>query len=280
MPVSPVNDEEPLLFWQHELGHRPLADITADEVDDALRCLSARGRLKAGRGIDTTRSGKPLAEATITRYVSTLGGVYKYARKMRLLKKGHLSPTRGVETSTSPIDKNKFMTEEEIDRVIKVARITDRFWGKLACLIVMGFHTGMRAGSLMSLRWQDVDFDTKTAYVQRTKNGEPHVATLTDRCIAELKRLPKGQPLEPVFAGRTGKPFHYRGLWNRTVKSAGLEGRTFHWLRHSCGAAMARRGESQAMIMAVMNHKTLAASARYMHASVEDRRAVVERVFQ
>ena len=72
---------------------------------------------------------------------------------------------------------------------LRVARVTDRCWGKLPCLIVLAFHTGMRAGSLLMLKWQDIDLVAKTAYVRRTKNGDPYVATLTDRCMTELKRL-------------------------------------------------------------------------------------------
>jgi hypothetical protein len=36
---------------------------------------------------------------------------------------------------------------------------------------------------------------------------------------------------------------------------------------------------SQQLIMASMGHKTLSASARYAHASVADKKAVIERVF-
>jgi len=275
-----VGSQGRLQFWQSALGQMPIEAVTADDVDEALRALALRGKLKAGRNMASAPSGKPLAEATITRYVATLGGVYRYARKMRLLPKSFVSPSRGVETSTSPIDKNKFMTPGEVERLIRVARVTDRCWGKLPCLIVLAFHTGMRAGSLLMLKWQDIDLDAKTAYVRRTKNGDPYVATLTDRCMTELKRLRRGVSDELVFAGRNGGPYRYRALWNKTAEAAGLEGRTFHWLRHSCGAAMASNGEGQAMIMAVMNHKTLAASSRYMHVSVADRRATVERVFQ
>ena len=268
-----------LQFWQDQLGRLPLGEVTADDVDDALDVLVTRGKLRTGRGVRTESSGKPLSPATVTRYVSTLGGVYRWAKAQRLLRKSHIAPTRGVQTSTSPVDKNKFMTADEVDRVIKVARVTDRLWKKLPCLITLGFHTGLRAGSLKKLRWRDIDWVQRTAYVERTKNGEPHVAPLSSACIVELNKLPKGQPDELIFAGRTGKPYEHRTLMRKTVNQAGLPGRTFHWLRHSCGTELARQGVSQAQIMAVMGHKSLASSARYIHSNVNDRRAVVEAVF-
>jgi integrase len=268
-----------LQFWQGRLGHLLLSDVTADDVDDALDSLVTRGKLRAGRGLRTQSSGKPLSPATVTRYVSTLGGVYRWAKAQRLLRKSHIAPTRGVQTHTSPVNKNKFLTADEVNRVIKVARVTDRLWKKLPCLITLGFHTGLRAGSLKTLRWRDIDWAQRTAYVQRTKNGEPHVAPLSSACMTELNRLPKGQPDELIFSGRTGKPYEHRNLLCKTVNKAGLPGRTFHWLRHSCGSELARQGVSQAQIMAVMGHKSFASSARYIHANVNDRRAVVESVF-
>ncbi|WP_206171639.1 hypothetical protein [Thiorhodococcus mannitoliphagus] len=47
------------------------------------------------------------------------------------------------------------------------------------------------------------------------------------------------------------------------------------WLRLRPG----RAGVGQAQIMAHLGHQTLTASARYMHANVEDKRQVVDRVF-
>lgn len=275
-----IGSQHRLQFWQEQLGDRLLTDITADDIDNVLDKLVARGRLRAGRGMNTQASGKPLSPATLTRYVATLGGVYRYAKRMRLVRKSHVSPTRGIETHSSPVDKNKFMTPDEVDRLIKVARVVDRQWRKLPCLITLGFHTGLRLGSLMDLRWGDIDWTERTAYVKRTKNGDPHVSPLSTACMSELSKLSKGLPEERVFAGRTGKPFQHRNLWLKTVEQADLPGRTFHWLRHSCGTELARQGVSQAQIMAVMGHKTLVASARYIHANVNDRRAVVDKVFQ
>lgn len=274
-----IGSQHRLRFWQERLGGLLLTDITPEHVDDALDALVARGRLRAGRGVTTSISGKPLAPSTLTRYVATLGGVYRYAKRMRLVRKSHISPTRGVETHASPVNRNKFMTPVEVDRLIKVARVTDRRWKKLPCLITLGFHTGLRLGSLMDLRWRDIDWTERTAYVEQTKNGDPHVAPLSTACIVELSKLSRGLPDERVFAGRTGKPYQHRRLWEKTVQQAQLPGRTFHWLRHSCGTELARKGVSQAQIMAVMGHKTLVASARYIHANVEDRRAVVDKVF-
>jgi len=61
--------------------------------------------------------------------------------------------------------------------------------------------------------------------------------------------------------------------------AARLPDRVFHELRHGHGYRLAQAGVSQQMIMQSMGHRTLAASARYAHASIDDKKAVIERVF-
>ena len=269
-------------FWVDQFGSTPITDITEDDVDRALEALVARGKVKPGRnGQPATPTGEPLAGSTVNRFISTLAGIFKYARRVRALPRSHTPPTRGIEKAPEPVDPDKYFRPEEVENLLKVARVLDQKWRKLPALIVLGFHTGLRVGNLLDLKWRDIDLEARTATVAVTKNGRPHIAPLTDRCLEELLRLRKGQPDERVFKSHLNdKPFNYRTLWGKVCKEAGYEGRTFHWLRHGCGSALATAGVSQAQIMQVMGHRTLVASARYMHSSVNDRHAVVGRVFK
>ena len=269
-------------FWVDQLGSTPITDITEDDVDRALEALVARGKVKPGRnGQPATPTGEPLAGSTVNRFISTLAGIFKYARRVRALPRSHTPPTRGIEKAPEPVDPDKYFRPEEVENLLKVARVLDQKWRKLPALIVLGFHTGLRVGNLLDLKWRDIDLEARTATVAVTKNGRPHIAPLTDRCLEELLRLRKGQPDERVFKSYLNdKPFNYRTLWGKVCKEAGYEGRTFHWLRHGCGSALASAGVAQAQIMQVMGHRTLVASARYMHSNVNDRQAVVGRVFK
>ena len=268
-------------FWVDQFGSIPITDITEDDVDRALEALVARGKVKPGRnGQPATPTGEPLAGSTVNRFISTLAGIFKYARGVRALPRSHTPPTRGIEKAPEPVDPDKYFRPEEVENLLKVARVLDQKWRKLPALIVLGFHTGLRVGNLLDLKWRDIDLEARTATVAVTKNGRPHIAPLTDRCLEELLRLRKGQPDERVFKSYLNdKPFNYRTLWGKVCKEAGYEGRTFHWLRHGCGSALASAGVAQAQIMQVMGHRTLVASARYIHSNVDDRRDVVGRVF-
>ena len=269
-----------LHFWVQQFGDRELADITPDEVDAAVMRLAERGRLKPIRNGSTTKAGKPLTGATLNRYISQLQSIYKYARRLRLLPRAHVPPTHGIEKSPEPPDPKRYLRPEEVERLVKVARVVDRRWKKLPALIIVAFHTGMRVGNLLDLRWRDVDLAARTITALKTKNGQPQVAALSERAAKELERLPGTHPAdERVFGNSRGDRFQFRNLWVRTTVEAGLPGRNFHQLRHGCGTALAMAGVNQAQIMAVMGHRTLTASARYIHANTSDKRRIVDQVF-
>ena len=269
-----------LAYWREALGTRAVLDITADEVDQALVALQARGRLRPRRKRPSEPTGQPLRPSTVNRYISTFGELYRHARRLRLIPRTHLSPLTGLERAPEPIDPNRYLRVEDVERLITVARVLDRRWGRLPVLIRLAFTTGIRRGNLQALRWADVDLDAKTVTVLKTKNGRPHVAPLTEQVVTEPSELPRSNsPDELVFVGRRDRAHDFRSLWTRTCKQAGLPGRNFHQLRHGTATALARANVNQAALMAAMGHRTLAASARYLHHDIEDRRAVIAKVF-
>ncbi|MEJ2575288.1 MAG: site-specific integrase [Gammaproteobacteria bacterium] len=267
-------------YWADTFGDKEIAEITPDDVDAAVVALATRGKLRPVRNGEPEPLGKPLAGSTVNRYIGQLASLFRYAKRMRLLPRTFVAPTVGIEKSPEQPDPDRYLRAEEVDRLIRVARVADRRWGKMPALITLAFHSGLRVGNLLDVRWGDVDLDQRTVAVGRTKNGRPIVAPLTERAAEELDRLPGNRhPEDRVFANRHGGRYHFRRLWARVCREAGLPGRNFHQMRHGCGHAMATAGVGQATIMAVMGHRTLSASARYMHADVRDKRRAIDAVF-
>lgn len=268
-----------LHWWTEQLGDTPLTEVTPDMVDDAIVNLTQRGKLKVVKG-QRVATGQPIGPATLNRYISQLGSVYKFARKHRLIRRTFVFPTVGIEKGQEKIDPNRYLRPEEVDKLLVAAKVTDRKWGKLTALILVAYHTGLRKSNVIRLRWADVDLVNRTATVLETKNGEPQVAALSRPSVEALEKIPgRHLPDAYIFAGRSGRPLDFRKLWENTTELAGLKGKNFHQLRHGCGHALATAGINQASIMAVMGHKTLTASARYMHHNLNDKRQIVARVF-
>jgi len=58
--------------------------------------------------------------------------VYRYARRNRILPRTHVPPTQGIEMAPENTHHDKYFTEDEIDRLVKIARVFDNKWGKMA----------------------------------------------------------------------------------------------------------------------------------------------------
>ena len=161
-----------LAFWVEMLGDRVISEVTPDQVDDAIVRLAERGRLRGGCR-RTVRSGQPLKGSTVNRYVSTLGSVYRFARRARLVPRTFVPPTRGIERLPEPVDPDRYLRQEEVERILACARVIDGRWERLPALIVLALHTGLRKGSLQKLKWENVDLVARRLVLGRTKNGAP-----------------------------------------------------------------------------------------------------------
>ncbi len=60
-------------------------------------------------------------------------------------------------------------------------------------------ETGMRRGELLSIRWRDIDLESKTVQILKTKNGHPRRIPLTPMALKTLEALPKTKQQERVF---------------------------------------------------------------------------------
>lgn len=269
-----------LQFWRDALGQHELTAIDAEMVDAELVKLVERGVVRNVRGAGVIRVNKPLSPATVNRYRAALASVIKYAKRRRLIKLSHRSPLADIPCERESAGRLEYLTVDQIEQLIVQARLAS--WKKLPALVLMAFQTGLRRGSLMGLRWRDIDLEAGTATVARTKNGDPHVATLTERMIGELRKIgPSTDPEELVFSSAKGinRPHDFRASYAKALKEAKLPAVTFHALRHSTATHMARSGAPLLAIADVMAHKSISMTKRYSHLCVADRANVTAKYF-
>lgn len=103
----------------------------------------------------------------------------------------------------------RYLATDEYKRLLATAK-TIR-WSRLHALIRLAVESGARRGSLMALRWGDVDLDAGRAVIERTKNGTPHVTVLLPDTGAELRRFASRNPTDLVFASprRADRPYRF-----------------------------------------------------------------------
>lgn len=270
-----------LSWWVDKVGRDiELEALTPEIVDNAMCLLAQQEVIYTTRQGKKVRTGRLIAPATQNRYRAALASLLKHAKAKRWVGYRFVSPLTVIRALPEAEGRLCFLTQDEIERLIKVARTKQ--WRKLACLIRVGFVTGLRKGNLMALRWKDYDKDAMTVTVARTKNGQGIVAPLTAEAVKELEiiRTVDAKPDDLIFCGKhPWKPNNFRTSWESALRDANLELMPFHGLRHSTATHATRAGASTLLVMNLLGHKSPRMAARYAHVATDHKAEFVQGVF-
>jgi len=255
---SRLNEERVKLnFWMDALGDKPIIDITSTDINEALSTLPAH-----------------LKNATINRYVAAISVVFSYACREYGL---HINPVRKIPSLPENNKRTRFLSEAERTSLFKACRASH--WDKLYLIVLLAITTGARKGELTKLRWNDIDFDRRTAYVATTKNGQPKVLPLTDSVIKELQIF-DSKDSSLIFGSKVKEdvPYCFTKPWKRALEDGQIKDFRFHDLRHSCASYLAQSGASLLEIADVLGHKQISVTKRYAHLCIRHKSSLINRV--
>src|SRR5881227_4370616 len=108
----------------------------------------------------------------------------------------HAPPKRQKNAKIRP---REYLTQAEIDRLMKAARKRGRWGYRNATMILVAFRHGLRVGELVTLRWDQVDFDSGLMHVNRLKNGVSSVHPISGRELRGLRQIKREQPAGSRF---------------------------------------------------------------------------------
>lgn len=264
-------------FWVDFFGDRDITSLTTDDIEDGIDALIKRGKIKISTtkaGVKRETSPKPLATSTVNRYVASLGTTFKQLKKRRLLPRGFVSPMRGVTRLEEGEGRTLAVTIDDVKRLIACCRISRNPY--LAAITAMACTTGWRRGTLVGLKWGQLNLKEGFADTPRTKNGTPHRTPLLPWVIEELKRIKPDNPKDGDFVfGQQD----FDTAWKRAVERANLPPWTFHHCRHIAASILAQSGASVVTIMQALNHKTPMMAMRYSHLNTDSLRESLGRAW-
>lgn len=188
----------------------------------------------------------------------------------------------------------KYYTAREVAQLVGAIRAAVEGAGERAAyfdrllldLVPFTFHTGLRRGEVVALRWGAVHLDTPAgSFVSvepsegfTPKSGRRRAVPLLGEALEVVRRRlaarrEDAQPSDPVFPaqgvrarrGEPPKPVYGPALTRRLrlhARAAGLRsadvgsgrGRALHSLRHAFGTEAVSRGASLAAVQAAMGH--------------------------
>lgn len=271
-----------LKWWQKELGHCVLADLSASLISEKLEDLSNK---EAERWNQTSikKERKFISPATVNRYSAAFSHVCTVAvNEWEWLES---NPLRKIKKLKEPRGRVRFLDDNERKSLLAACLVAP--YAQLYLIVVLALSTGARRSEIMKLKWSDVDMELKRIVLHETKNGERRVIPLTSHAYDCMKkhRLVRRIDTHLVFPSLSGDhPYEIKKSWEGALRRAGIQNFRFHDLRHSAASYLAMNGASVTEIAEVLGHKTLQMVKRYAHLSEGHTRSVVgrmnERIFE
>jgi type 1 fimbriae regulatory protein FimB/type 1 fimbriae regulatory protein FimE len=168
----------------------------------------------------------------------------------------------------SVVRSREYLTPTEVEKLIRAAGRVGRHGHRDATLFLVAYRHGLRVGELVSLRWDQVDFESALLHVTRSKNGTPSNHPIGGKEARALRRLRRANgPATHVFITERGGAMTAANVRKMVARAGRLAGLPFpvhpHMLRHACGYKLANDGHDTRAIQHYLGHKNIVHTVRY-----------------
>lgn len=235
------------------LASQKVADMTADDVVEWVEEIQMTGQ----------------ADWSIRKHWVALYGVLKYAARHGYAHQNVADLLTRDERPKSGPSRVRYLSAEEMDGMITHAPKRYRM------ALLMALLLGVRLGELLAIRWSEVDFaegvvhitgqmDSKGERLDYAKTSAGHRSiVLMDTLAKALKAYKLASKFsgakDYVICSEVGTPMNPRNLAQRGLEkaceAAGLEGVTFHVLRHTFASILIAQGHDAVYVADQLGHE-------------------------
>jgi integrase len=207
---------------------------------------------------------KQVSNSTVRLELALLSHLYTIA-----INEWRLPLIHELKTVTRPkpnkARSRRFVGDEETRLLNAIYRPEVRSVGVwLEACVRLALETGMRAGEILTMEWDQVNLTDGFIHLSDTKNGSDRTVGLTHDAVAILQKLPRnqGKNVIPNFHDTSGLDRAFK----LTCHAAGISNLRFHDLRHEAASRMAPHMKVQDLAK-VMGWLTLQMAMRYYNPS-------------
>ncbi|APG25955.1 tyrosine-type recombinase/integrase [Syntrophotalea acetylenica] len=225
------------------IGNVPLKDIDEGAVALLTRKLESRDS----------------SAATINRYLACLKTILKHMKQqtdyisLRKERKGRI----------------RVLSKEEERQVIGLLRYTDHaprraYFHEIADLVEVLVDTGMRLGEALSLRYEDIDFNSNLISIWINKGDRPRSVPMTSRVKSTLEARQESNQEKPFSI----KAHQAETAWRWVRKEMRMESDrelVIHSLRHTTASRMVNAGVDLYVVKDILGHASIATTQIYAH---------------
>jgi integrase len=252
--------QDRLRKWLSALGGIDAWDLPSETLERA-----AEAYLEAG-----------YQPSSVNRDLSTLGSVYRWARRKRITPKGFTSPTIAIRRYPESIRRIE-ISAKELER-LRDGAVASRSKGFGAFINAL-IDSGARKSEVLERTWRDLDAEAGTLTAMTTKTGVPRVLFLQPRTLTLLRRLGGANPPDDavIFRGRfPDQPKDFRKAWQTLSVEIGRPELHLNDLRHARAASLLRAGVTSGVAAQVLGHSPQILHRRYGHLELGALRAAIE----
>ena len=243
-----IEHEKAMIRWLSRfLAGKLVSEITQETVEELIsKRLAERSAVRKG----------VTSNATVNRHMGALSRVLGACRRW-----GWISGLPPIRKLKEPVGRLRWLSKDEAARLLAalpphlkaMARFT------LAC--------GLRENNVLDLHWSQVDTDRACVWIHadQSKNEAALAIPLNPEALAVLEGQ-KGRHSDWVFP-YNGKPLVKASSqgWYKAMAKAGIEGFTWHGLRHTWASWHVMNGTPLEVLQKLGGWKRFEMVLRYAH---------------
>ena len=213
-------------------------------------------------------SREGLAPSSIARAVSAARSFFKFLMLDRHVQR---DPTEDIHTPQMSSHLPKFLTEEEMERLLRAPDISSDVGVRDRAMLELMYAAGLRVSELCGLKVADVELDGaivscfgKGSKQRRIPIGKSAVHWL-QRYIGVRNRLDSNSPI--LFLNR-GRALTRQLAWSiikTHAAKAEVPNISPHTLRHSFGTHLMQHGADSRSVQALLGHSDISTTEIYTH---------------
>ncbi len=205
--------------------------------------------------------------------VKAIGAYFKF--------KG-LDTARGLSAPRRPKQMPKYLSEDEVKRLLEAAREDPRDYAIISLLV----YSGLRVSELCNLRLEDVDFEERVIYVRSGKGDKDRIVVVSQPVIDAIENYlyTREDDMEYLFSSRKSERISRVQVFRIVKKYAEMAGIkkdvTPHVLRHTLATTLLRRGVDIRFIQQFLGHSSVATTQIYTHVDDALLKSVYDKALQ
>jgi integrase/recombinase XerD len=220
---------------------------------------------------------KEVSMVTANDYLRSLKTAFNIALRLNLVESNPFKECRMFRIARMT---PAYLQKEEFVKLL--GSITDPRFG---LLVLFAALTGMRRGEIVSLRWSDIDMNSRLINIQNSeyftvKAMRPRTIPMNQDVFSLLLNIPKES--DYVFVDEQRKPYKAGTVtkkFKRFAAKAGITDRIhLHSLRHSYASWLVQSSIPLAEVQKLLGHSSVVTTQIYAHLEHENLRNAVETI--